>query len=73
MLKDNKELQVKHSKVCSEVKVLKDDKEMILKEKNSLSVAFRSNKKEFESHLKDSDKEREALLAEIVSLGEYKI
>ena len=73
MLKDNKDLQVKYSKVCSEVKVLKDDKEMILKEKNSLSVAFRSNKKEFESHLKDSDKEREALLPEIVSLGEYKI
>ena len=46
---------------------------MILKEKNSLSVAFRSNKKEFESHLRDSDKEKEALLAEIVNLWEYKI
>ena len=70
LVKDNKELQVKHSKVCSEVNVLKDEKEMILKEKNSLSVAFRSNKKEFESHLRDSDKEKEALLAEIVNLGE---
>ena len=35
LVKENKELQNKHIKVCSEVKSLKLENEMILKESNS--------------------------------------
>jgi hypothetical protein len=40
LLKEHKELQAKHSKVCSEVKILKADREMAEKEMNALSVAM---------------------------------
>ena len=72
LVKENKELQVKHSKVCSEIKAFKDEKENLLKEKNSFSVALKSSKKDFESHVRDSGKAKEALMAEITNLREYK-
>ena len=43
-----------------------------MKEKNSLSIALKSSKKDFESHVRDSSKAKEALMAEITNLREYK-
>ena len=53
LLKEHKELQAKHSKVCSEVKILKVDKEMVEKEMNALSVAMQER---FRSHLEQFQK-----------------
>ena len=38
--KENKELLKRHEHVCLQLKVLKDEKESIVKERNSLSVAL---------------------------------
>ena len=44
---------------------MKNDKEMILKENKCLSVALKSYKKEFESHVRNFDKEKNAFKASI--------
>ena len=46
--KEHKDLQAKHMKVCSEVKVLKDDNKEIVKEGNAHSVALKSCKKDLD-------------------------
>ena len=60
-------------KVCSEVKVLKDDNKEILKEGNAHSVALKSYKKDLDLTLKTSGKEIEALKEELATLKEFKI
>ena len=72
LLKENKELIVKHTKVCSEVKALKEEKEMNLKENKSLSVALKATKKEFDVHVRNFEKEKEAFRTVIEDLGELK-
>ena len=72
--KEHKELQAKHMKDCSEVKVLKDyKKEISMKEGNALSVALKSCKKDLDLTLKTSGKEIEALKEELATLKEFKI
>ena len=73
LLKEHKELQAKHSKVCSEVKILKTDKEIVVKENNALSVAIKSTKKDSEASVRNSTKESEALKGELEKLMQYKI
>ena len=60
-------------KVCSEVKVLKDDNKEIMKKGNALSVALKSCKKDLDLTLKTSGKEIEALKEELATLKEFKI
>ena len=73
LTKEHKELQTKHSKVCLEVKTLKTEKEIILKESNALSVALQSTKKHSESSFRQSMKDIEALKEELANLIQYKI
>ena len=71
--KEHKDLQAKHMKDCSEVKVLKDDNKEIVKEGNAHSVALKSYKKDLDLTLKTSGKEIEALKEELATLKEFKI
>ena len=70
--KENKELQAKHAKVCSEIKAVKNDTEITVKENNALSVALKSSKKDLEVNSKNSDKEIEDLKAKLAILKKYK-
>ena len=71
--KDFKDLEAKHSKVCSAMKTLKTENEELAKEGNALSVALKSSMKESELSKGKSEKETEALKAEIANLKEFKI
>ena len=72
LVKENRELQNKHTKVCSEVKTLKLENETIFKESNSLSVALKSSKRDLEISIRNSEKEKEAIKKELVDLQDYK-
>ena len=56
LVSENRELQSKHEKVCAKVKTLKNEKELLLKELNKVSVAFTSSKKDFSENQKVFDK-----------------
>ena len=73
LVKDFKDLEAKHSKICSAMKTLKNENEELVKEGNALSVALKSGMKESELSKRKSEKETEALKAELKNLKEYKI
>ena len=73
LFKENKELQAKHMKVCSEMKAFKNENEEIEKGNKALSVALKSSKKDLELNLKHSGKDIKSLREELATLKEYKI
>jgi transcription elongation factor Elf1 len=62
---ENKELQKKHEKTVLELKPLRNDKETVEKQNNSLSVALKSCKKEAEVRLIKFDNEIDHYKAEL--------
>ena len=73
LIKENKELQDKHAKTCSDMKVLKNEQKIVLQENNSLSVALKSGKKDSELASRSFEKQISILKLELVKLNEYKI
>jgi hypothetical protein len=70
--KENKELLNRHEHVCLELKVLKDEKESIVKERNSLSVALKSSNKDLEHSIEGFEKEAKFYKIELEKLTKFK-
>ena len=72
LCKENKELIKRQEQVCYEVKLLKVEKDTLVKENNSLSVALKSGKKDLEQNVKSFEKERDSYEAELQNLIAFK-
>ena len=73
LLKENKELLKYHEQVCSELKVVKKEKENIEKENNSLSVALKTSKNTHEESLGNFEKKRNLYKLEFEKLDQFKL
>ena len=73
LAKENKELQKKHEQICSELKIVKGEKERISRENNTFSVALKASKKSLKTDSEMFDKERKVLHIELEKLNKFKI
>ena len=65
-------LQVKHEKICAEIKLIKNEKEDLVKKCNALSVADKANKKEIFDLKKRLDKNSEEFESQVRDLKAFK-
>ena len=72
LLKDHRDLEAKHSKICYEIKSLKNEIETAGKENKELSVALKSSKKETEISSRNHEKEIQSYQKELATLMEFK-
>ena len=70
--KENKELIKRHEQFCSEVKLLKVEKDTLVKENNSLYVALKASKKDLEQIERSFKKERKSYETDLENLIELK-
>ena len=74
VIKDEKRsLQIKHEKMCSETKTVKQENENLKKELNSLNVALKSAKKEIKDTSKEFERNILSLGDKIQNLNDYKV
>ena len=73
LAKENKELLKKHEQLCTEMKIVKGEKEQLSRENNALSVALKASKKDLKENLETFEKERKGLQIELVNLNKFKV
>ena len=69
---ENRELQVKHEKVCADMKTMKSEKDLISKELNTASVALTTTKKVLNENQKVFDRRVSQFERELLNLSEFK-
>ena len=72
LLEEHKELQLKHEKICSKVKTIQDEKDLILKDHNAIAVAFENSKQCLKDRTKSSEKELTKVKLELGKPLEFK-
>ena len=72
LLEEHKELQLKHEKICSKVKTIKVEKDLIIKDHNAISVAFENSKQCLKDRTKSSEKELTKVKLELGKPLEFK-
>jgi hypothetical protein len=70
---DQKSLQLRHEKVCADLRSVKDERDNCLKENTQLSVALQSAKKDLKNSHENLEKKMMHFKAEVANLQEYKI
>ena len=73
LIKEKTELLRRHEQNCFELKAVKSEKEIILKENNRLSVALQASRKNAENKCQQFEKERNVIKEELEKLNVYKI
>jgi hypothetical protein len=73
LAKENKELLKKHELFCTEMKIVKSEKEQLSRENNSLSVVLKASKKGLKENLKTFEKEKKGLQIELMNLNKFKV
>ena len=72
LVKVLRELQIKHEKICSNLKDFKNENNQISTEYNAISVALVTSRKSMQDHLKLCSQEKGDLKKEIVKLRVFK-
>ena len=73
LAKENKDLLKKHEQICSELKLVKSEKDNITKENNTLSVALTTSKHNIKTNHEQFEKERQRVQIELENLNKFKI
>jgi hypothetical protein len=73
LAKENKELLKKHELFCTEMKIVKSEKEQLSRENNSLSVALKASKKGLKENLETFEKEKKGLQIELMNLNKFNV
>ena len=71
--KENKDLLKKHEQICSELKLVKSEKDNSTRENNTLYVALTTSKHNIKTNHEQFEKERQRVQIELENLNKFKI